>query len=261
MPYDMQSLISELSAARTKGRRIRVDELSPDLIPASPDEGYKAQHALLAHLGQPVGGWKIGATAPPTMTRFGLDEPFYGAVLAADLHASGDHIPENRYPAKVLETEFAYRMARDVPVGSQPPTKEDLLDAVEALVPVFEIINPRFDRIPFEKVPLAIADLGLNGGLVLGKPIKNWRNLDLSNHPVRLVVDGEIKGEGSSADAMGHPAESMTWFARKLWHSGEGLKKGQYISTGSCTGVVPIEANKTAVGDFGPLGRIELRFV
>ncbi len=250
-----------LIEARRSGTKVAVEQLDGDVVPADADDGYKVQHRTLSLLGLPVAGWKIGATSPAIMEKFGLKEPMYGAILAEDVHASGARIAASRYPARTIETEFAYRLGRDVAVGGQAPSRRELLDAVDAIVPVFEIINPRLDRIPYDCVALATADCGLNGGLVTGEPVGDWQGLDLARHQVRLHVDGVLKGEGTGAEALGDPANVLEWVAAKLWASGVGLKVGQLVSTGTCTGVVPIGPNAHAIGDFGPLGRVELRFV
>jgi 2-keto-4-pentenoate hydratase len=46
----------------------------------------------------------------------------------------------------------------------------------------------------------------------------------------------------------------------KLRAGGIGLQKGQILSTGTCTGIVPLQRGQHAVGDFGPLGKVEVQF-
>jgi 2-keto-4-pentenoate hydratase len=195
------------------------------------------------------------------MKRFGVEEPMYGPIFAPDVYQSPAQPEARRFQHFCLETEFAYRLGRALPARSTAYKREEVLDAVDAVVPAFELINPRYESIPFERVALAIADCGLNGGLVLGTPITEWRRLDLPRRPVRLLVEGVLKGEGSGADALGDPANVLEWVVNKLSAAGIGASEGQVISTGTCTGVVFIEKGQTAVGDFGELGRVELRFV
>ncbi len=100
----------------------------------------------------------------------------------------------------------------------------------------------------------------LNYCMVFGTPITDWRGIDVANHPVQLRIDGEVKGQGKGSDCLGDPRNVLDWVVEKLRVAGIGLKKGEILSTGTCTGMAPLLKGQTAVGDFGPLGKIELRF-
>ena len=131
---------------------------------------------------------------------------------------------------------------------------------MDAIIPAFEMINCRYEALPLDNAPAAIADCGLNGALVLGTPITDWRNIDVPKHAVRLLVDGEVKGEGTGALALGDPRNVLDWVINKLSRDGVSFAKGQVLSTGTCTGVVKLEPGQVATGDFGTLGKIEVRF-
>lgn len=249
-----------LAEARRQSSPIALAGLAAEFEPASIEDAYAVQRATIALLDMPIAGWKIGATSQPIMRRFGIDEPMYGPIFAGDVHASPAVIPAARYPARILETEFAYRLGHDLVPRANAYTRAEVLGAVDAVVPVFEIVSPRFDRIPSDRIRLAIADCGLNGGLVTGRPVLDWRGLDLARHPVALRVGGVLKGQGTGADALGDPANVLEWVIARLCASGLGLKAGQLISTGTCTGVVQIEAGDDAIGDFGALGQVHMRF-
>jgi 2-keto-4-pentenoate hydratase len=255
-----QAAAQRLAEARRARRSLTLKEFVATSDVATIADAYAVQQAFREVWPDRIAGWKIGATSRPIMQRFGLSEPMSGPIYSADVFESPARIPLDRFTYRTLETEFAYRLGSDLPVRATPWTRAELLDAVDAVVPVFELINPRFDQIPFDRVTLAIADCGLNGGLVTGKPIRDWRGLDLPRHPVRLLVHGELKGEGTGADALDDPANVLEWVANKLRSEGIGLQKGQLISTGTCTGVVHIEPGVTAIGDFGALGQVEVTF-
>jgi 2-keto-4-pentenoate hydratase len=228
--------------------------------PRSMADGYAIQNAFRAMWTEPVAGWKIGATAEAIMQRYGLDEPMMGPVYAPDVFTSPARPAPGRFNHFCIETEFAYRFQRALPPRDNAYARAEILDAVECLIPAFELINPRYERIPFDSAAEAVADCTVNGGMVLGAPILEWRGLDLLNHRVRLVVDGEVKGEGTGADALGDPVNVLEWTINRLSKDGVGLDAGQLISTGTMTGVVHVEAGQTAIGDFGSLGQVEIRY-
>jgi 2-keto-4-pentenoate hydratase len=244
--------------ARSAGRPIT--GLRQDARPATVEDGYQIQAAFRKLWPDKVAGWKIGATAPPVMAKFGVKEPFCGPIYAADMYASPGRLETKKFNHYVIETEFAYRLGRDLPARATPYSRGEIVEAVDAVIPAFEMINCRYEALPLDNAPAAIADCGLNGALVLGGATTDWRNIDVPGHAVRLLVDGEVKGEGTGALALGDPRNVLDWVINKLSRDGVGFTKGQVFSTGTCTGVVKLEPGQVAVGDFGSLGTIEMRF-
>ena len=135
-------------------------------------------------------------------------------------------------------------------------TRDEILAAVDALVPAFEIVSPRYDRIPFDAPFEAIADCGVNGAMVLGRAVtEGWRTADFADHPVTLTVDGGKVAEGTGALVLGHPCNVLEWSVNALRTRGIGIAAGHLISTGTTTGVVTLKAGQTATADFGRFGR------
>lgn len=247
-----------LAEARWSGSTI--PGFAEDCRPTVVDDGYQVQAAFRAQWKDKLAGWKIGATAKPIMEKFGISEPFCGPFYAASVHASPARLPASRFNYLVIETEFAYRLGRDLPARAQGYTRAEIVEAVDALIPAFELIDCRLAALPLNDAPAAIADCGLNGGMVLGPVLTDWHSIDVPNHKVRLLVDGAPKGEGTGASALGDPRNVLDWVVNKLSKAGVGLEKGQIFTTGTCTGVVTLEKGQTAVGDFGKLGKVEVRF-
>ncbi len=244
--------------ARSSGRPIK--GLAEDCRPAMVEDGYQIQAAFRKLWPDSVAGWKIGATAPSVMAKFGVKEPFCGPIYAADVYASPARLEAKRFSHYVIETEFAYRLGRDLPARATPYSRGEIVEAIDAVIPAFEMINCRYEALPLDNAPAAIADCGLNGALVLGGAITDWRNIDVPGHAVRLLVDGEMRGEGTGALALGDPRNVLDWVINKLSRNGVDFTKGQVFSTGTCTGVVKLEPGQVAVGDFGGLGKVEMRF-
>ena len=129
------------------------------------------------------------------------------------------------------------------------------------MIPALEVIAPRFAAVPFDNVGEALADCGLNGGLVLGKPVQDWRGIDYANHKTRQLVDGKSVFEGTGAAVLGHPFNALEWLVNAVTRRGYDLEPGQLLTTGSTTGIVYVPEGTAAVGDFGTLGMVEVRFV
>jgi 2-keto-4-pentenoate hydratase len=50
----------------------------------------------------------------------------------------------------------------------------------------------------------------------------------------------------------------MVWLANQQSRFGRGLKAGDIVSTGTCTGLDRVKPGDRVVADFGSLGRVEI---
>lgn len=228
--------------------------------PQSAEDGYAIQEAFIEACGQALAGWKIGATGRASQELFGVSEPFYGPVLASVVFSSPAELPAADFAVRGIESEFAFRLAADFAPREQPYEADEVAERVSAPVPAIEIVCPRLDHPIKHGVATAIADCGVNGALVLGAATLEWQEIDLANHEVRLLIDGEQKAAGTGALVLGHPLNALTWFVNRYTAGGRTLPASQIVSTGTTTGIVMLEPGQTAVADFGALGQISVRF-
>jgi 2-keto-4-pentenoate hydratase len=56
------------------------------------------------------------------------------------------------------------------------------------------------------------------------------------------------------------PLEPLTWLANELSRTGIGLRAGEVVSTGTCTGMPKARAGAEHVADYGPFGEVRVRF-
>ena len=255
----IRAAVAALSGARRT--RTALAGLPEACRPATLEDGYAIQQAFVRSFGQPVAGWKVGATAQASQRLFGIEEPFYGPVLAPLVFASPAALPAADFPMRGIECEFAFQLAADFEPRDQPYEPDEAAERVSAPIPAIEVVSPRLDHPIKYGVPSAVADCGVNGALVLGTPSFDWQTLDLASHKVRLEIDGKPKAEGTGALVLGHPLNVLAWFANRYTASGRTLPAGQIVATGTTTGLVILEPGQTAVGDFGALGQVSVRFI
>lgn len=238
-----------------------VPELEDDLIPASITDAYAVQDLLTAKFNQPIAAWKVGATATAIQERLGVSEPFSGPVHANAMWSSPAVIEAARFTHTLLESEFAFRVSeRMAPRADAGYMRDDVIAAVDALVPAIEIIAPCFTPAIGGAVTSRIADLGVSAGLVHGTPHADWRDLDLAAHSVALRVGDDVVGAGTGALVLGDPVASLVWAVNHLGTRGITLEPGQLISTGTVTGLYELAPGATAVADFGALGTVSVTF-
>jgi 2-keto-4-pentenoate hydratase len=250
------SLAERLWTARVDGAVITVAD-----APATAAAAYGVQAAILAHAGLQRIGWKIGASTKVAMELMAIGKPFIGPLFAPHFHDSGATVPLVAAQKPGLETEFLLGLGADLPPRAKPYEPEEVAAAIAFVAPAFEIVGARFQGGLAGNGLLAIADCAANVGVVRGEPVHDWRRFDLGSHQLRLSVDGaEVASGSGSALVFGGPVEAVTWLANNPILAEYGLKEGEVVMTGTCTGLTPLRSGQRAEADFGELGRVSVSF-
>jgi len=247
-----------LLAARRRQRR--VPALPPDCRPADASSGYQVQDAM-ARLTGADGGFKIGCTSARARAVIATDEPFAGRLGRAAIHASPAVLPASGFMLRGIECEFAFRLGRDLPARAAPYDEGDAAAAVAAVIPAIEVVESVFEDWTRVGVASVIADNGGHGALVIGPETTDWRGLDLERHAIALSIDGRPVACGTGAEALGGPLKALAWLATDRARRGDGLRVGQIVTTGTCTGFHIVAPDASVLADFGALGQVELRFL
>ena len=75
-------------------------------------------------------------------------------------------------------------------------------------------------------------------------------------------MNGTETASGSSSDLVfGDPMGAVAWLANHPVVAGRGLRRGEIIMTGTCTGLTLIKPGDTAIADYGDLGQVRATFV
>ena len=244
--------------ARRDGRRIRVDD---EERPSDEAGAYAVQRSVTQASGYEVAGFKIGATAQVAMNLLGVSGPFFGPLYREAFHENDAAISLPVAHAPGIESEFAVSLAADLPRRAAPWTKEEVEAAVAWVGPAFEIVGTRLESgLPGAGV-LAIADGGANIDFVRGPAGGEWRNADLTAHPVTLRINGvEVASGHSGMLVFGDPISGVSWLANHPELGARGLKAGDVVTTGTCTGITPLSPGDEAEADYGALGTVRARF-
>lgn len=235
--------------------------LDPDLIPPDPASAYQVAATVAADLGWPVVGWKIAAAKPAAQQNLGSDSPVYGRVFAPFVHTSPATVEHAELASPMPEIEYQVRLGADLPPRVQPYSVDEVTDAVASMHIGFELAECRFVRDDaYPPLPAFLADGAGSGRLVTGPEIEDWPNRDIPGQEVTLSINGSPSRQGTAAAALDHPIVPLTWLANELSRAGLGLAAGQWVTTGTLTGVVPPKPGDTYVGDFGQFGSVTLTF-
>jgi len=259
----LEQCASELWDARLNGTHCE-----PLVEHLSVAEAYSIQNACtqFAPVPESVVGYKIGATSKETLDFLGLEEPFHGPLYDSAF-STNDGLSERlalplltQHYSRV-EAEFVACMKNDIARGNGDADVliDDIVEHIDWIAPGLEIVASRYSGTMEKAGTLAIADFGGNQHMVVGAPLQQWRELDLSSHPVKLTIDNQPDVHGHSGMSLyGNPLEFVCWLLNQPAMHEAGLKSGQIVSCGTCTGAPFINIGDKIDAHYGVLGQLSI---
>ena len=252
-----------IAAQRLAGTPI--EPLPDDIRPADFAAAHAVQdalHARLAAAGMGVRvGYKIGCTTPVMQERLEITHPCDGGILAANVYRGPAELRHGDHIRVGVECEIAVLLGADLAPEDAPFGQASVADAVEACMAAIEIVDSRYADFHAVGVETLIADDFFGAGCVLDEPVTDWRDLDLAAVEAWTLIDGVETGRGRGADVMGHPLAALAWLANDLAGRGRGLKRGEFVLTGSMVAAEYPEPGQTAEVVVDGLGAARARFV
>lgn len=243
--------------------RTPITEVPAELHPSDMAAAYRIQAELVdafasADGAQPI-GYKVALTSATAQQLVGHDAPVFGTMVSTSFWAGPAELGAADFTTRIVETEFGFRIGRDVPAGAY--TRDRIAPYVDAVIPSIELVDHRFAALDAAPATVLTADNAIHGGWVIGEPVTGWPIDGLDTHAVALRVDGDEVLTGSGDRVMGHPLEVLAWLATELPRHGRRLRAGDYVTTGLATdGIHDAAPGQTVVADFGALGRVSATF-
>jgi 2-keto-4-pentenoate hydratase len=256
---------SALAAARRDARVL--DRWPGDNPPRTLDEAYRVQTAVIGELGA-IAAWKVAAVTAAQREALRVDRPIGAAIPARCVHDARGAPTRFRvadFIAPKLECEIAFELGSDLP--SRPDraySRDEVRRAIAQLRVAVEIVDWRVPRGLGAFVELA--DGFNNGALVVGAARVDWDATDFAQLAIVLVRDhGERRDEvarGSAAAILdGDPFATVLMLANAPPDASRGLKAGDIVTTGSCTGAPSLPGAGAYRADFARLGSVGFVFV
>jgi len=204
-------------------------------------------------------GWKIGATSLKAQQYLNTEEPVTAPMFKDYCYQSPSTITIFTNQNTSIECEFGFKFKKHLPPQIKKYELNEIIPAIDCLIPVIEIIASRFKG-GFENLgPIKlIADMVVHKGLVKGIEIKKWEDINLAEQNVELYKNGLKIISGYGSDVLGSPLNVIEWSINHLSERGKSINPGDIISTGTCTGIIPILQGDEIVANFIGLDTIKL---
>lgn len=216
----------------------------------SPDDAYKIQTSwarLRAADGEEMLGHKIGLTSKGMQEQLGVYEPDYGQLWKSRFFPA-DH-GEVTFPAETflqprLEGELAFLLGK--PLEGADITREQVLDATDAVAVSVEVIDSRFTDWRIKLVD-TIADNASYGAFTLGPWDAALGRADLRTLGMLLQRNGSVVLEAIGAAVLGDPLLSVAWLASKLNALGMAINAGDIVLAGAFGASIPAQSGDVFV--------------
>jgi 2-keto-4-pentenoate hydratase len=235
---------------------LRCQGLPTALAPRDLDHAYRLQLDVATERGA-TAGFKVGLTSVEAT----VTEPIVGRLAPQDILRTGARITLGEHHLRIAEAEVVFQVGEDLASADGPFSQAQVANCVSDVFAGIEICNSRFSNIDAVPIVDVIADNSNADLLVIGDRLTDTEVRSLAHLPVTLARTGQAIVTGSTAKVLGHPMRSLMWLANWLAARGDGLKRGQLIASGSCTGITEFAATDLVVVTFGAGTRVSVECV
>lgn len=239
----------------SRNNQTRLPGLPADLMACDLNEGYEIQAALMTLRRMPVAGFKLGLTSEKAQRTADTFAPIVGRLAPIDIRRSPARIALPTKHLRIVEAEVIFELGSDLPAGYAPYSEQRVMASVSRVFAGIELCNTRFDENIEPSLPCLVADNSNADVIVVGDPLPEQDLASLPDISVTLQRRGHPDIRGSTQNVLGNPLRALTWLANWLARRGEALKRGQLVSSGSCTGMTELSPEDCVVATFGSQAR------
>jgi 2-keto-4-pentenoate hydratase len=237
---------SLLLDARRTGKRIAA--LPERLKPATVEDAYLVQAAVFERLGDGVAGYKIAAMPDGV----NVVAPILASLMVWN-GATRSLSPNDKIG---IELEFGFRFAKDVAPDADQAT---IYKAIDATVVTLELCDTRYTSLEGRSRPEMIADFFSSRGAVPGTAIPFDPTMNFKGARVRQIFDGVVNNDRTDSHPNNNPLFPLALLPKALAAQGHHIKAGQFVITGSLTGMSWVDKPTKIIGEIDGFGRVEVK--
>lgn len=201
----------------------------------------KLNAQLAPKIGGAVVGYKAGLTNPAVQKRFNATAPVWGVLYAPMMLGDGATVDAAFGARPLFEADLLVRIS-DAAIN-QAKTPEEAIRSIDQVIPAIELPDLVVEAPPkLNGAAIAAINVGARW-FVVGKPIPVDRRIEmldaLQGMKVVVMGGGEDLDAGFGRDVLEHPLNAVIWLAQDLQKNGMALKKGDLVSVGSFSKLMP----------------------
>ena len=190
--------------------------------------------------GRPV-GYKAGLTNPAVQKRFNASAPVWGVLYAPMLLNDGATVDAKFGARPLFEADMLVRVGDAGINRARSPAQ--VLRHIDQVIPFIELPDLVVQAPPrLSGAAIAAINVGARLG-VMGAPLAVQRTAAFSDALRDMVVvvkgDGAELDRGRGSDVLDHPLNAVVWLVQDLARNGLALQKGDLISLGSFSKLLP----------------------
>jgi 2-keto-4-pentenoate hydratase len=225
--------------------------ITQNLPPLKIKEAQQIQEQFIRKISTKHGkiiGYKAGLTNSNVQKIFNINEPIRGTLLEKMLLPSGAIVNAKFGAIPMVEADLIVRVKSEK--INTAKTLQEILNNLDAIVPFLELpdlgYQPQLKLSATELIAInAGARLGIIGKPIELQPSKQW--LKKINNIKVIIFDKDNKqiATGNSQELLGNPLKVVLWIKNSLKSEGKTLKKGDLLSLGSMTTMIPVTTGQT----------------
>lgn len=254
---EQQALAEKLTNARVNAEPI--GQISNEIKPFERPDAYSIQEAGIQHRfdnGEKLIGLKMGLTSEAKRVQMNLDAPLYGVLTDVMKCENGGTYKMNGSIHPKIEPEIAFHIK--TPLKGKV-SREEVLTACSAVYPCMEILDSRYKQFKYFSMEDVISDNSSSSHFVLGKPVKDFLNIDLRDLKMEMKVNGKTAQSGNSEDISGDPVVSVIQLCELLDARGKGIESGMIVLAGAATPAFALEPGLEVTLEVEELGNVSLK--
>lgn len=209
-------------------------------------EATEVQAKFVSHLTLEMGpqvGYKAALTNVAAQEKFGASEPIRGILLEKMLLETGASVARKCGSVPLLEGDLIVRVGSDK--INEASNQLEVWAALDAMIPFIELPDLVYAKLSQLNINGIVAinlgaRLGVKGEVcLLSGSQETLESLDKIH--VEIVDDsGKVVAFGYGRALLKHPINAVMWLRDSMLRQNKRLKKGDLLSLGALTQMVPI---------------------
>lgn len=232
-----------------------IDRPAHSLISSGMAKQWALRRQAISAGARPI-GWKLGFGSPSAMERLGTTAPLVGYLTDASVLDSGAVCAIHTWTRPLLEPELFVKLGRDLVPSADRVAVQAAIAGIGAAIELVDV-----DRAPDDIEAMLACDM-FHRHVLFGPVDESRAGGSLTGISVRVLGNGQEVSRSNEPEALtGELVAIIQHVAEVVAESGEPLRAGDVIITGSLVAPLAVTVGDRIRAEFDPLGMLEVSFV